>query len=310
MTLSDCHTTTIARRADAQYDEFKFGDQLINSASHGTHKIFRHVDMLRQELGLSGRLYITSDNTFPAGCGIASSASGFAALTLATVAALTGHHDWSELSLKGYTRERLAHWARRGSGSAGRSLFGGFTKWSAGASASEQMIAQVHPHDHWNLSDIVVVLSAAEKPVSSTEAHIAAWGSPLFAPRVAGIPSRMDRVLSAIGRRDILQLGDEIECEALDMHAVAMTGEPPINFLLPDTVTFISWVRMERRRGTLPAWFTIDAGPNVHLICESKEADAIQRRIRREFPNAKVIADRIGQGPTLARELPDAGGKP
>ena len=299
MTLSQCRTTTTARPTSENFDVFVFGGKVIDSKSNSGHKIFRHLEMLRKDLNRESKLHICSENSFPSDCGIASSASGFAALTLSAAAALTGHGNWQDLSVVGITPERLAHWARRGSGSAGRSMFGGIVRWSAGASASEQTITQITSPSHWELSDVIVVLSDQEKPTSSSEAHLAAWGSPLFSTRIAGIPERIERVTRAILHHDIQMLGDQIECEALEMHAIAMTGQPPVNYLLQETINFTSWVRKERQRGSLPAWFTIDAGANVHMICETRDVDAVQRHIRKAFPTARLIIDQIGQGPKL-----------
>ena len=305
MTLTTSRTITTARRHDSPMDIFQFADQpAVTSATHPQQKIFRHLSFLRQQLGTTGHLIITSQNTFPTGCGIASSASGFAALTIAATAAWTGHADWNELALKNASRDALAHWARQGSGSAGRSLFGGFVRWDAGASPQEQRIHQIATADHWALSDVIVVLSDEEKSMSSSEAHLAAWGSPLFTPRLSGLPAKMKRIIDALERKDLERLGPELESEALDMHAVAMTGNPPAYYFTNDTVRFLSWVRDERGRGALPAYFTIDAGPNVHLICETKDVDTVTRRLQKEWPRVKTIVDRVGTGPTVFQGVP------
>lgn len=302
MTLSNSVTTTTARRLDGTIDVFQFGDQpAISSATHPHHKVFRHLMFLRQQLNASGALSITSRNNFPTGCGIASSASGFAALTLASAAAWTGHSDWNELALKNASRDALAQWARQGSGSAGRSLFGGFVRWDAGASPQEQRIHAIHTADHWALSDVIVVLSSDEKSISSSEAHLAAWGSPLFPPRLSGIAAKMKRVTDALERKNLEHLGTEIESDALEMHAVAMTGSPAAYYFTPDTVRFLAWVRDERQRGVLPAYFTVDAGPNVHLICETKDVDIVTRRIQKEWSRVKTIVDRAGHGPKIVK---------
>lgn len=305
MSLTTSRTITTARRHDVQMDVFQFGDQpQVTSVSHPHLKVFRHLDFLRHQLNTTGHLIVTSQNTFPTGCGIASSASGFAALTIAATAAWTGHSDWNALALKNASRENLAHWARQGSGSAGRSLFGGYVRWDAGASPQEQRLHQIAAADYWSLSDVIVILSDQEKSISSSEAHLAAWGSPLYAPRLAGMPSKIKRVTEALERKDLEELGLEIESEALDMHAVAMTGNPQAYYFTNDTVRFLAWVRDERSRGALPAYFTVDAGPNVHLICETKDVDTVTRRLQKEWPRVKTIVDRVGTGPTVFQGVP------
>ena len=301
MTLSGSRTITTARLSGSQCDSFTMDGRAITSAEQPSHKIFRHVTRVREALGLKGFLDIESANTFPTGCGIASSASGFGALTLASAAALTGEHTWDGLTAKGATRSRLADLARMGSGSACRSLYGGFVKWTAGDHPSSQKITPEFNAEHWDLADIIVVLSDKEKHVSSSEAHLAAWGSPLFATRLAGIPSRMRQITDAITNRNLEILGREIEADALEMHAVAMTGTPNVNYFTPDTIKFTSWIRTERDAGRIPAWFTIDAGPNVHLICRAEDAEFIATRIRREWRDTRLIMDRVGRGPTICR---------
>jgi diphosphomevalonate decarboxylase len=303
MTLSDCQTVTHARRVDGNTDIFHFGGKTIYSDVEPNHKVFRHLQRLRKELQLSGALEIRSRNLFPTGCGIASSASGFAALTIAAAAALTGEHEWERLSLRGLNRERLAHLARRGSGSACRSLFGGFVHWHGGATADTQKIEQISDSAKWQLADVIIVLSDQEKHTSSTEAHGAAWGSPLFLTRLAGVPGRLTTIQSALENRDIRLLGQEIENEALEMHAVAMTGAPAVNYFLPETSKFTAWVRNERLTRNFPAWFTIDAGPNLHLICEATSVTSIISNIKSAWPNVKLIIDRVGDGPTITRGL-------
>jgi diphosphomevalonate decarboxylase len=303
MTLSACKTITTVKRIDGDRDVFHFAGVTVSSDVEPSHKVFRHLQFLRKELNIARALEVESRNLFPTGCGVASSASGFAALTLATVAALTGHHEWGQLSVLGLSRERLAHLARRGSGSAGRSMFGGFVHWAAGQSADAQKIEQIAPASHWQLADIVVILSDKEKHTSSTNAHQAAWGSPLFPARLAGAPSRIEAIFSDIKEHNIESLGQEIENDALEMHAVAMTGTPQVNYFLPETTKFIAWVRSERLAGNLPAWFTIDAGPNIHLICESRNVALITAKIKSTWPKSQLIIDKIGDGPTLKQGL-------
>jgi diphosphomevalonate decarboxylase len=299
MTLSESRTITTARRSSHGFDSFCMSGKTIHSHEHADHKIFRHVNRIRESLNVSGRLDIISENTFPTGCGIASSASGFAALTLAVTSALTGESAWDALAARGAGRATLANLARMGSGSAARSLWGGFVRWNAGDHPGSQTITSDFPADHWDLADVIVVLSDSEKHTSSTEAHRATWASPLFAARLAGIPDRLKSVTQSIRDRDLASLGREIEVDALEMHAVAMSGLPAINYFSEDTTLFTAWVREQRRAGQLPAWFTIDAGPNVHLICRQSDASHVAAMVRREWKNAKIIMDRVGSGPTI-----------
>ena len=311
MTLSASVTTTNVCRTANTFDRFTMAGNTISTVTHPGDKVFQHVEFIRKQLNLIHNvnpaqnsdwdcgLDISTKNSFPTGCGIASSASGFAALTLATTAALLGESSWDSLHKAGVTRQVLGHWARQGSGSAGRSMFGGFVQWGAGGDPTSQFISEEFTSDHWDLADVIVVLSDVQKHVSSSEAHLAAWSSPLFKPRLAGIADRLAAIKQAIAERDLSTLGREIECDALEMHGVALTGAPSVQYFTEDTINFISWVRAERLACLLPAWFTIDAGPNVHLICRSEDASMVSSHVKANWPRAQLILDRIGTGPEI-----------
>lgn len=301
MTLSQCQTITSARKILGNEDIFHFEGRVIRSGDTPNHKVFRHLQRVKAELKIFDTLEVSSSNLFPTACGIASSASGFAALTLAATAALLGEHRLDELAILGMPRQKLAHLARMGSGSAGRSLHGGYVLWQAGESPETQQISQVTTASHWDLSDVVVIFSSNSKHTSSSDAHKAAWGSPLFPVRLAGITQRIERVVSALQEKNIEKLGLEIENDALEMHSVAMTGSPATNYFTEDTARFIAWVRDQRSAGNLPAWFTIDAGPNVHLICETADVAAVTDKLKASWPNLRLIIDQVGLGPTLSK---------
>ncbi len=293
MTLDVARTVTRARLVDAAEHHLDFGGE----------KAERHLAYLAAELGQTAKLGVTSSNTFPTACGIASSASGLGALTLAAVAAWSGSATFAELEQKGFSRHRLALLAGKGSGSASRSFAGGYVHWRAGASAGEQDIRQLtEERGRFDLCDLIVVLSAEPKKVSSTEAHRSAWSSPLFAARLAGIPERLQAVRDAVLAHDLERLGPLVEAEALEMHAVMLTSTPKAEYVLPETSRFITWLRAERRRGDAAAFFTLDAGPNPPVLCRPEDADRLQARIQREFPTARIIRDRTGSGPSLAKE--------
>ena len=317
MTLSTAYTDTLAAVGSGT-DQVQRGGALASDAT--VERALRHLQYLRKQTGFSAPIVIGSDNTFPASAGIASSASGFAALTIAALGAWTGAPNMASLDQMGWGRDRLAHMARMGSGSAGRSLFGGFAHWSAGASASEQAVFAPFDASHWPLSDLIFVFHSGPKTVSSSKAHAWAQSSPLFQIRLAGLPSRLQRTLSAIKRRDILGLGIEIEAEALEMHAVMMTSSPSVCYISSETSQFIAALRAKRDSEALPCWFTLDAGPNVHVICETAHEQAVYDALApvagecfaqkaggsggregtgHERQKLTILRDHIGSGPTL-----------
>ncbi len=234
------------------------------------------------------RARVASVNNFPTASGIASSASGFAALTVAATQALG-------LDL---SPTRLSAIARRGSGSACRSLFGGFVEWRKGTSDEDSVAVPLFPPEHWDLWDLVAVVSREEKTVSSAEGHLVAHTSPLLEGRLRHVDGWLDQVRAAIASRDLEALGPVIELDALAMHSVMMTSTPSLLYWQPATLTVLHAVRHWREEG-LPVYFTIDAGPNVHVICPAQAVDQVQARLRTLPGVVQVIASGPGPGPQI-----------
>ena len=259
-------TTTVA------FDESLLADVVVlngqESFGAATDRVGRMLDRVRSMAGLAARARVESRNDFPAGAGLASSASGFAALAVASAAAAGLNLDEAALS-------RLA---RSGSGSACRSVPGGYVEWQAGADDASSFAFSIAPPTHWDLRDVIALVDVRHKEVGSTQGHALADTSPLHAGRVAAIPDRLRRVKEAIFRRDFAALAPVVEDDALAMHAVMMTSAPPLIYWQPATVAIIHAVRAWRGDG-LPVCFTIDAGANVHCLCESPAADEVKRRL-------------------------------
>ncbi|MGL4650120.1 MAG: diphosphomevalonate decarboxylase [Caldilineaceae bacterium] len=294
MTLADAYTTTTVQwlpESALASDEITLDGKLLDTAA--AERLVRHLDRLRALAGVGHRARIASANNFPMASGIASSASGFAALTVAGCAALEMDLDAT----------RLSAIARRGSGSASRSLFGGFVEWEQGDDDATSVARQLAPAAHWPLVDIVAVVSSAAKSVSSERGHTFATDSPLNAGRIAGLACSLGEVRDAIAQRDIRLLGPIIERDALAMHAVMMTGTYSLLYWQPGTIEVMHAARRWRSEDHLPVYFTIDAGPNVHLICEADHADAVVARLHDEVQSLEqVIVSRPGPGPVFLDE--------
>lgn len=232
-------------------------------------RVIAHVNRLRRFAKRNERAVIVTGNSFPASSGIASSASGFAALTLAGFAAL---------GLK-LTEKELTIIARVGSGSACRSIPDGFVQWLVGNTHDTSYAYSLYTHAHWNLRDIVVIVDTEKKKVTSTEGMEGAVTSPLFQKRLAAIPGRIARVKAALQKKDIALLGTVLEEECLDMHRVCQTQIPPLYYWNDITRDIIRAVGEWRKDG-LAVYFTIDAGPNVHLICEAKDEQAVAGKLK------------------------------
>ncbi len=290
LTLDTATTTTTV-----EFAEVYNGDTLVlNGAPAGGSAALRasaHLDRLRGLAGVEMCARVVSENSFPTGTGIASSASGFAALTLAGAAALGLELAPAELS-------RLA---RLASGSACRSVPGGFVEWHAGSSDADSYATSIAAPEHWPLVDIVAVVSAQAKAVSSEEGHALAPTSPLLAARLAATPSALAACRAAIAARDLAALGEVAEADALSLHAVAMTSRPAALYWMPGTVALLHAVRAWRAEGT-PAYFTIDAGPNVHILTEMPWRDAVLARLAALPEVVQTLVCGPGPGAALCPE--------
>ena len=251
-------------------------------------RVARHLDHLRKRAGASAYCRVASENSFPSSAGLASSASAFAALTVAGFAALGADVAPREASA----------YARLGSGSAARSVFGGFVEWRAGASHEESYAEPLAPPSHMDLHDVVVVLAEEEKKVGSLEGHALAETSPLLAGRLARVPALLDEVRRGVRERDLGVLGPPTEEDCYLMHAVMMTSRPSLLYWAPETVEGLHAVRRWREEG-LGVYATLDAGPNLHLLCMGRDAPEVARRAREAFPRATVLDNAPGEGARL-----------
>jgi diphosphomevalonate decarboxylase len=259
-------------------------------------RVVKHLDRLRALAGLAWPARVASANNFPSDAGIASSAAAFAALTLAGAAALGLDLDERQLSL-------LAR--RSGSGSACRSIPTGYVEWrvpdgpfDAERWDEEAFAASLAPPQHWALADVVAVVDPGAKKVGSAENHRLAATSAFFPTRLAELPARLDEVRAAIAARDLEQLGQAVEADAVSMHVVCMTARPPSFYWNPGTLEVIHAVRAWRADG-LQSYFTIDAGPNVHVICAAADRAEVERRLA-ALPGVQfTIGNGAGDGARL-----------
>ncbi len=226
------------------------------------------LDRVRSLSGLAYAAEVSSVNNFPTGAGIASSASAFAALALAAAQA-------AGLRLSERDLSRLA---RLGSGSACRSVPAGFVEWYAGTGDADSFAESIAPPEHWRLYDCIAVISTAHKRVGSSQGHALAASSPLQAVRVAQAPQRLAQCRRAILTRDFEALAAVMELDAHLMHAVMQTSSPPLLYWEPGTVGVMHTVHRLRQQG-VPAAYTIDAGPNVHVLCPENALPAVQNAL-------------------------------
>jgi len=218
-------------------------------------RVQHFMDRIRRLADHSIYAQITSENNFPVGAGVASSASGFAALALAGTAALG-------LDL---TERQLSNLASYGSGSACRSVPGGFVEWRVDSQSNDSYAKSIAPADHWDLVDCVAILSEQHKPVGSEAGMRTAVTSPFQEVRVMDADRRLKLCREAILERDFSALAQVTELDSNMMHAVMMTSDPPLYYWHPQSLAIMKAVKSWQAEG-MHVTFTLDAGPNVHVI--------------------------------------------
>lgn len=245
-------------------------------------RVIRGLDRVRARAGRLERAKVVTKNTFPKGAGSAASASGFAALTVAGFAALGVKLSEKELSI----------FARLGSGSACRSIPDGFVVWE------HEFAYSLYPPDYWDIRDILVIVDRRMKKVSTTEGMETVGTSPLLAARLAAVPRRMQAIKRAFTEKNFQEFGKITEEDCLDMHAVMQTQNPPLLYWNDTTKQIMDAVRDWRNEG-LPVYFTIDAGPNVHLLCEGKDEKRLLEKLEGLEGIEEVIVNEAAGGARL-----------
>ncbi|MCB9436817.1 MAG: diphosphomevalonate decarboxylase [Anaerolineales bacterium] len=251
-------------------------------------RVFAQLDRIRQRADITTRAWVATHNNFPMGAGIASSASGFAALTVAAAHA-------AGLDL---TERELTILARQGSGSACRSIPAGFVEWHYGETDAASYAEMIAPPDHWDIHDLIAITQSEHKTVGSAEGNALVTTSPFNSTRVQLAQQSVETIRAGILARDWTAFGEETEREAIRLHMVAMTSVPPIFYWKPVTLAIIQAVIAWRQAG-LQAYYTIDAGANVHVLAQAADADTVAARLRAIEGISDVLHSLVGQGARL-----------
>lgn len=292
MTLSGARTTTTVEfRPDLKEDVCSLNKS--TAPPEAQERIRRVLERIRELAGFPTFARVASVNCLPTSAGVASSASGFSALALAAAHAA---------GLPSEPKE-VVTLAILGSGSACRSLPGGYVLWSPlGSGRRESRVEQVASEDHWTLVDLVAIASRKEKAFSSAQGHLTAGTSPFLQARLTSLKSRIPQVIKAIRERNLASLGKTIEEDALSMHAVMMTSRPALLYWEPATVSLLKKVQTLRDREGLPCYFTIDAGPNVHVITEPEASEPVARELKKVKGVSEVLCCPTGPGAFLTED--------
>jgi diphosphomevalonate decarboxylase len=274
--------TTIAENRASDSHRLVINGEEQNASAW--HRLNHFLEIAGKMVGFSGFLSVESTNNFPMGTGIASSASAFASLAVAL-------NHYYELKL---SQQQISSLARLGSGSACRSIPPGFSEWKKGTAHEDSFAESIAPATHWDLYDCILVVSREEKKIGSTEGHLLADTSPLQSTRVHDTPRRLEICRQAILNKDFEKLASIIELDSDMMHAVMLTSNPPLAYWQPASVAIMREVRSVRARGVACA-YSMDAGPNVHVICQASHKEAVQQAFE-GFPGVqRVFVAKTGQ---------------
>jgi diphosphomevalonate decarboxylase len=257
-----------------------------------TARVSAFLDLVRAMAGVGHAARVVSENNFPTAAGLASSASGFAALAAAATAALGLKLDSRALSIL----------ARRGSGSAARSIFGGFVEMHRGRAAdgSDAFAEPLAAAEHWPLQVVIAVTARGPKSVGSTLGmDSSAATSPFYDQWVATSPRDLRVAREAIRVRDFQALAEISEHSCLKMHAMAQATRPPLVYFKGATVDCLHRVRELRAAGT-GVFFTIDAGPQLKAVCLPEAVGPVRAALA-EVPGVEtVLATGLGPGVVLS----------
>jgi len=273
------------------FDKALAADELVLNGQRRPEQLERVsncLDLIRTATGVGYYAHVTSDNNFPTGAGLASSASGFAALTVAAAQAVG-------LDL---SRRELSVIARQGSGSAARSLFGGFVEMHAGTALDGQdsFAEPLMAAESWPLEVVIAVTERREKKVSSRAGMTAsAATSPYYPAWVATSDADLKIGRQAILSNDFEVLAAVAEHSCLKMHAAAMANQPPLFYWNSATVMCMAAVRELRESGHA-VFFTVDAGPQLKAVCEPACRALVVESLRGLPGVANVIVSGLGEG--------------
>lgn len=274
------------------FDDTLEKDTLIldgeEQASSVLSKVEGVLNLVREKAGITTYALVESKNYVPTAAGLASSASGLAAL--AGAASQAAGLDLSDTELS-----RLA---RRGSGSASRSIYGGFAEWQKGTNDEDSYAVPVDDAN-WDLGMLFIVVEDAKKDVSSREGmRRTIETSPFYQGWLDTVNEDLEAMKQAISNQDIEEVGKIAERNAMKMHATNLGANPPFTYWSPDSVRAMAAVRNLREKG-FTAYFTMDAGPNVKIVCKQSDMRDIKQELEKEFDAHQLIEARPGPGMTI-----------
>lgn len=257
----------------------------VEQSGSNYKRVFSFLKLLQERFDVKGNLKVESVNHVPTAAGLASSSSAFAALA----GAFCVHYGINLSAIE------LSHLARLGSGSASRSIYGGFAVWQKGSDDESSYAYALDEKPQMDLQLLVVELDKSPKDLSSTQGMKQAQTSPFFKPWLKRNQAELAQMIAAIKANDFSKLGSLAELNACEMHAINLTAQPGFTYFEPATIKAIQVIADLRKIG-IECYFTIDAGPNIKILSQLKNVKDITNRFVSEFHNVNIINASFGPG--------------
>ena len=283
LTLDHFYTdTTVEFDSKLTTDQF-----ILDGESKSPVKITNFLNIVRQKAGINSFAKVDSVNHVPSTAGLASSASAYAALAAAASKA-------SGLNLSHKERSKLA---RRGSGSASRSIYGGFVEWIKGYNDDTSYAVPIEEDLDWKIGMIVAMVNSDKKKISSrTGMQTVVNTSPFYSAWVESIDDDLRNIKVAIKNRDFKTMGEIAESNAMRMHALNLSSSPHFNYFEPLSIEIMDTVEDIRTNEQIECYYTVDAGPNIKILCQQKDADDLLSKLRVRFPQIQFSFTKPGPG--------------
>ncbi len=295
-TIDSLKTRTTVMFSDKfKEDEFWLNNKKVDLTDKEIAERMQQLNIIRERAGITLKAKIVSINCFPTAAGFASSASGLAALACAASRAAGLNLSAKELSIL----------ARLGSGSACRSVVGGFVEWHKGTKedGSDSFAETIYPANHWpELRLVSAVLAEGKKKVSSRAGMKQTVAtSVLYTARLAYLPTLLKEMREAVGRKDFAKFAELTMRESNNMHATMLDTWPPIMYL-NDLSKQVIYAVGELNANEIKAAYTFDAGPNAHIYTLEKNVPEVKRMLEGINGVQKVIVSKIGNGPVYLEQ--------
>ncbi len=297
MTLKNCHTTCeMSVSIDSKNEMTLLFEG--NRDEKFEKKLSKHVERLSSRFPVLGEFSFkfSTSNTFPHSAGIASSASSMAAINLCLCELLL---KLGELKEENFLEE-ASRLARMGSGSASRSLYGGYVEWGKTTKDFGTKVEGIHS-EFQRMGDAVLIVDSGEKEVSSSLGHQLMMEHPYKEARFKQADIKCEEMITILKSGDWEKFIPALESEALELHGLMMSGRQWFVLMKPNTLEVIDRLKKWRKETGTRVGFTLDAGPNVHLIYHLDDKDKVKEFINNHaikfLENQKWIDDEIGDGP-------------